>query len=479
MKIESQASARENARLAGLKLPPHNQLAEQTVIGAVLTDADCWHDLDLSSADFYLIQHRLVWEAFTKLAAAGQPMDAVTVSESLEASGSLEQAGGLEYLGQLAADSIGSANLQTWGEVVRHKSILRAAISGVSKVLESAYAGDFDQCLSEIESLANGTARPAGNAEPVHVADIAPRVIEEMQAQADAGGALQGVATGLADLDQMISGLCPADLVILAGRPAMGKTSLALQAAEHLAETVGPVAVFSLEMPAAQLVRRRIASGARVPGQKIRAPAGLSPDEWSRIGRAAGNLASRQLYIVDGAGLRPRDIRATSMRLHRKAPLAAVVVDYLQLMSGDGDNRTEEIAHVSRSLKALAKELDCPVLALSQLNRSCEARDNKRPRLSDLRESGGIEQDADVVAFIYRDEVYNPDSPSQGIAEIIIGKQRNGPVGTVHAAFLADTTEFANLAHDYEPPPEPEPRRRKWGGKRGFHGDVPPDFTGD
>ncbi len=439
------------------KVPPHSVLAEQSVLGGLMHDANVWDDLAdrLVPEDFYRHEHRLIYGALADLAKRYQPLDAVTVSEHLGSLGKLVESGGLPYLAELVQDTPGSANILAWADIVRDHSIRRQLIRAGSAIIEQGYAKDgsdtgdlLDKAEREVFQIAE--RRRHNDKVGVQVADLVGEAVEAIQKRCD-GGETGGLPTGLLRFDQRTTGLHPGDLVIVAGRPAMGKTSLAMNWVEHAAmlEKV-PAAVFSMEMPAIQLAQRLISSHGRINQQGLRTGE-LSKEEWARINSAATTLRESVIIIDDTPALSPTELRARARRMKRESNIGLIVVDYLQLMQipNSRENRTNEIAEISRSMKALAKELSLPILALSQLNRSVEQRDNKRPRMSDLRESGGIEQDADLIVFIYRDEVYNPDSVDKGVAEVIIAKQRNGPTGSIRSAFLGQYTRFENLATEY------------------------------
>lgn len=436
------------------KTPPHSPIAEQSVLGAVLLESNAWDRLGrLDSSDFYHREHQLIWAAMQELARASQPLDVVTVSEKLEAMGAEDESGGLAYLAGLAQDSTGSAGIRSWADVIRENSTRRQIIAAGSGLIERGYAKEgmsaaelLDAAEREVLQIAEN--RQAGERVFRSASELIAPTIEAIQARAD--GKDTGLKTGLREFDRMTTGLHPGDLLILAGRPAMGKTSLAMNWAEHAALGGVGVGVFSMEMPAGQLMQRLISSNGRVNQQSLRTGR-LSGDEWRRVNDAAGRVGKAPIYIDDTGGLSPNALRSKARRMKRQHNIGLLVVDYLQLMQvpGTKENRTTEITEISRNLKALAKELDIPVVALSQLNRGVEQRENKRPRMSDLRESGGIEQDADLIVFVYRDEVYNRDSIDKGVAEVIIAKQRNGEIGTSRAAFIGEFTRFDNLAEDW------------------------------
>jgi len=444
--------------LASLKLPPHSVEAEQSVLGGLLLENDALDKVAdiLSANDFYRHDHRVIYEHISRLIEHSKPADIVTVAEALDSTAQLAGVGGIAYLGALAQNTPSAANIRRYAEIVRERAVMRKLVEVGSGIAESAFSPqgkDAAQLLDEAEArifeIAEGGQRSAQGF--IDIKTILPQVADRIDQlfQRDNASDVTGVPTGFTDLDSMTSGLQPGDLVIVAGRPSMGKTALALNIAENVALDTGlPVAVFSMEMAATQLAMRMIGSVGRLDQHKMRTGR-LEDEDWVRLTTALGKLNDAPMFIDESAGLNALEVRARARRLHRQCgKLGLIVLDYLQLMSAtrQGENRATEISEISRSLKALAKELDVPVVALSQLNRSLEQRPNKRPVMSDLRESGAIEQDADVILFIYRDEVYNPDSQDKGTAEIIIGKQRNGPIGTVRLTFLGEHTRFENFA---------------------------------
>lgn len=446
-------------QLDAIKLPPHSVEAEQSVLGGLLLENTAWERIAdlITERDFYRHDHRQIYRHITKLLDGSKPADVVTVSESLENSNELTTVGGLAYLGALAQNTPSAANIRRYAEIVRDRAILRGLVEVGTAIADSAYnpsgrsaAELLDEAEGKVFKIAEAGAR--GKQGFMELQPLLTQVVEriDMLFQRDNPSDITGIPTGFVDLDRMTSGLQPGDLVIVAGRPSMGKTAFALNMAENVALDSGlPVAVFSMEMAGTQLVMRMMGSVGKLDQHKVRTGR-LQDDDWERLTYAVGKLNDAPMYIDESAALTALDLRARARRLHRQCgKLGLIVIDYLQLMSGStqGENRATEISEISRSLKALAKELDVPVVALSQLNRSLEQRPNKRPVMSDLRESGAIEQDADVILFIYRDEVYNPETPEKGISEIIIGKQRNGPIGTVRLAFQGEYTRFENLAH--------------------------------
>ncbi|MBM3405846.1 MAG: replicative DNA helicase [Betaproteobacteria bacterium] len=443
--------------IAALRTPPHSTEAEQAVLGGLMLDNTAFDRVAdvLREEDFYRHDHRLIWRQIARLIERSQPADVVTVLESLQTSGHADEAGGLAYLNALATETPSAANIRRYAEIVRDRGVLRRLISTSDEIATSALnpqGRDTRQLLDEAESkifqIAEDGSRGEAGFQPLQ--DLLGKVVERIDQlyNQDNTSDVTGVPTGYVDLDRMTSGMQPGDLVIVAGRPSMGKTSFAMNIGEHVAiEQQLPVAVFSMEMGATQLAMRMLCSSGRLDQQRIRTGR-LVDDDWPRLTSAISKMQEAPLHIDETPALNALELRARARRLARQCgKLGLVVIDYLQLMSAStsGENRATEISEISRSLKALAKELDCPVIALSQLNRSLEQRPNKRPVMSDLRESGAIEQDADVIIFIYRDEVYNPDSTDKGTAEIIIGKQRNGPIGTVRLTFVGAYTKFENF----------------------------------
>ncbi len=441
-----------------IKLPPHSVEAEQSVLGGLLLDNAAWDKIAdmIGESDFYRADHRLIYRHISKLVGNSRPADVITVSESLESTRELDGIGGLAYLGALAQNTPTAANIRRYAEIVRDRAIMRKLAEVGTEIAETAYSPmgkEAGQLLDEAESKVFAISEEGARGKQgfLEMQPLLTQVVEriDMLYNRDNPSDVTGVPTGFSDLDRMTSGLQPGDLVIVAGRPSMGKTSLALNMAEHVALEAGlPVGVFSMEMGATQLVMRMLGSVGKLDQHKVRTGR-LADEDWRKLTDAVGRLNDAPIHIDETAALNALELRARARRLHRQyGKLGLIVVDYLQLMSSSsqGENRATEISEISRGLKALAKELNVPVIALSQLNRSLEQRPNKRPVMSDLRESGAIEQDADVILFIYRDEVYNQDSPDKGKAEVIIGKQRNGPIGTVTLVFQGEYTRFANFA---------------------------------
>lgn len=439
-----------------LKRPPHSIEAEQAILGGLMLENQALDKITskLCEQDFYRGEHRILFRAMLNLTQKNQPFDLVTIIDHLKSVQTLEDAGGETYLFELASNTPSIANVSAYADIVREKSVQRQLIAVATDIADAAYnpgirdvAEILDFAENKVFVIADQTARDGG---PEPIKSVLERAVERIDALYHSGSAMTGLATGLSDLDALTSGLQSSDLVIVAGRPSMGKTTLVMNMAEHAAiKGEKPVLVFSMEMPADSLAMRMMSSLGRIDQHRIRTGQ-LDDDDWPRVTSAVHMLSEAPLFIDDTPALSPAEMRARARRLMKEhGQLALIVVDYLQLMKVPGfkaDNRTAEISEISRSLKSLAKELQVPVVALSQLNRSLEQRQDKRPVMSDLRESGAIEQDADVICFIYRDEVYNEDSPDKGCAEIIIAKQRNGPIGKVRVAFLGKYTRFEDLA---------------------------------
>ncbi|MFC1602440.1 replicative DNA helicase [Pseudomonadota bacterium] len=441
-----------------LRIPPHSIQAEQSVLGGLMLDNQSWDQIAdrVGEIDFYRREHQLIFQAIESLAEASKPFDVVTLSEELGRLTVLDEAGGLAYLSTLAKDTPSAANIRAYADIVREHSVTRQLIHVGNEIADSGFQPEgrnstelLDAAESKVFEIAEQRSKTGGGFESVK--NLLTKAVNKIEMLFQQDDPITGVATGFADFDAQTAGLQPADLVIVAGRPSMGKTTFAMNIAENVA--IGsklPVAVFSMEMPGDSLAMRMMSSLGRINQHRVRTGK-LEDDEWPRLTSAVSMLSEAKLYIDDTPALTPMEVRARARRLMRDhKELGLIVIDYLQLMQAPsaGDNRTNEISLISRSLKALAKELNVPVIALSQLNRSLEQRTNKRPIMSDLRESGAIEQDADLVVFIYRDEVYNEESPDKGLAEIIIGKQRNGPIGTTRLTFLGKYTKFENYTGD-------------------------------
>jgi len=441
-----------------LRVPPHSVEAEASVLGGLLLDNAAWDRIGdvVRADDFYRADHRIIFEVVAKLIDAGRPADVVTTFEALQGLGRADEVGGLAYLNTLAHETPSAANIVRYAEIVRDRAILRFLVSVSDQIASQALnpAGRetrqiLDEAESQIFQIGEQGARRSAGFQNFH--DVLARVVDRVDDlyKNPNPSDVTGVPSGFFDLDQKTAGMHPGDLMIIAGRPSMGKTSLALNIAEFvaIAERL-PVAIFSMEMGAEQLAMRVLCSVGRLDAQRVRTGR-LTEDDWGRLTQAMTQTKEASIHIDETPALNPLELRSRARRLSRQyGKLGLIVVDYLQLMSASssGENRTTEISEITRSLKGLAKELGCPVLALSQLNRTVEHRTDKRPVMSDLRESGAIEQDADLILFIYRDEVYRPDTPDKGVAEIIIAKQRNGPIGTVRLTFLGQFTKFENFA---------------------------------
>ena len=441
-----------------LRVPPHSIQAEQSVLGGLMLDNNAWDQVAdrVGSGDFYRREHQLIYKAIAALADRAKPFDVVTLAEELDRRGELGNAGGLAYVGALANDTPSAANIRAYADIVREHSVMRQLIRVGTEIADSAFRPEgkrvaelLDSAEQKVFEIAQQKAKDSGGFKPIK--GLLTRAVDRIELLHERNDPITGVSTGFSDLDDMTSGLQPADLVVIAGRPSMGKTSFAMNIAENVAiKTRKPVAVFSMEMPGESLTMRMMSSLGRIDQHRVRTGR-LEDEEWPRLTSAVSLLAEAPIFIDDTAALTPTEVRARARRLTREeGELGLIVIDYLQLMQApaEGETRATEISIISRSLKALAKELSVPVIALSQLNRNLEQRPNKRPVMSDLRESGSIEQDADLVVFIYRDEVYHEDSQDKGIAEIIIGKQRNGPIGTVRLTFLGQYTKFENFIDD-------------------------------
>jgi replicative DNA helicase len=448
----SQAGAEQR-----LKVPPHSIESEQSLLGGLMLDHKSWDKIAdiVSEPDFYRKDHKLIFSAIASLAEEANPCDVVTVSEWLDNRGELEAAGGLEYIASLANETPGAANARSYAKILRERSMLRSLISAGNEISGAAFASDgrtaaeiVDDAERLVFEIAESGSR--GRSGFKSLKQILPEAVDRIDVLHQSDGDITGISSGFAEFDKLTAGLQPGDLVIVAGRPSMGKTTFAVNMAENAA--IGakvPTAIYSMEMPAQQLAFRMISSLGRVDQTHLRT--GKFPDEdWSRINTAVQLMSDAPIFIDDTPGLSPTEIRARARRLQREHGLGLIVVDYLQLMAvpGNKENRATEISEISRSLKALAKELSLPVVALSQLNRSVEQRTDKRPVMSDLRESGAIEQDADVIIFIYREEVYNQETPRKGIADISIAKQRNGPIGDFPLTFVGRYTKFENWVPD-------------------------------
>ncbi|MDX5405753.1 replicative DNA helicase [Rheinheimera fenheensis] len=451
-------SSNKDKQVAAVKMPPHSIEAEQSVLGGLMLDNEAWDRVaeKVVEQDFYLRAHRFIFAAMSRLAEASQPIDIITVSEDLEANQQLDDVGGFAYLGEIAKNTPSAANILAYADIVRERAVVRDMISVAHDIADAGYdpqgrtsAELLDFAETKVFKIAEQRANANEGPEPINsiLAKTIEKIDELFRSPHDG---VTGVSTGYIDLDKMTNGLQPSDLIIVAARPSMGKTTFAMNLCEHAAITSDkPVLIFSLEMPSEQIMMRMLASLGRIDQTKVRTGQ-LEDEDWARLSSAIELLNTKgKMYIDDGSGLTPTEVRSRARRVAREhGGLSMIMVDYLQLMTVPGlsENRTLEIAEISRSLKALAKELKVPVVALSQLNRSLEQRADKRPVNSDLRESGSIEQDADLIMFIYRDEVYNDDSPDKGTAEVIIGKQRNGPIGRIRLTFHGRYSRFDNYA---------------------------------
>ncbi|MCC6219699.1 MAG: replicative DNA helicase [Deltaproteobacteria bacterium] len=437
------------------RVPPHSLDAEQSVLGAVLLDNEVVNAAIelLEPEDFYQRAHKILFQVMLELAERQEPIDIVTLTESLRMSALLDSIGGIEYLSKLVDVVPTSANVEYYARIVKEMSLRRKVISASSEIATAAYGevSDVDDFLDEAEQKIFAVSESRVKSGFVRVSDIVKESIKQVEQRYVSKEALTGVASGFAELDKLTSGFQESDLIIIAGRPSMGKTSLALSIAQHIAiEQAKTVALFSLEMSKQQITTRLLCSEARVSSSRVRSGK-LGESDFPRLVDAASEITNANIFIDDTAAISALEMRAKARRLYRQNPFAVMIIDYLQLMRVTNkrtERREQEIAIISASLKSLAKELNVPIIALSQLNRSVEGRQDKRPLMSDLRESGAIEQDADIIAFVYRDEVYHPDTQDKGVAELIIAKHRNGPIGTVRLAFIGEYTIFENLAED-------------------------------
>jgi len=440
-----------------VKIPPHSVEAEQSVLGGLMLDNRAWDQIAdrVREVDFYRHDHRLIFRVMARLVEQSKPLDVLTVSEALREIQELDHAGGEVYLFELANNIPSVANITAYADIVRERSVLRQLISTANDIAGNAFNPQgrsstelLDTAERLVFSISEQGSRVGG---PVNIKEFLAKTMDKIDILLQSDNPITGVPTGYHDFDEMTSGLQASDLVIIAGRPSMGKTTLAMNIAEHVAiKSKLPVLVFSMEMPGESVVMRLLSSLCRIDQLRIRTGK-LEDEDWPRISSTVSMLSEAPMFIDDTPALSPAELRARARRLSKEVgKLGMIVVDYLQLMQvpGNTENRTAEISEISRSLKNLAKELNVPVIALSQLNRSLEQRADKRPVMSDLRESGAIEQDADLIVFIYRDEVYNENTPDKGIAEIIIAKQRNGPIGKVRLTFLGQYTCFENFAHN-------------------------------
>lgn len=440
-----------------LKVPPHSNEAEQAVIGGLMLDNDAWDKVieRIIATDFYRREHQLIFAAISHMVEAQKPFDVLTVAEQLKQQNQLQDIGNEVYLFELAKNTASASNITAYADIIRERSVLRQLLQVANTIADTAFnpAGRsvtdlLDEAEQHVFKIAEQGSREGG---PESIQMLLGKAVDRIDTLYQNKAAITGLATGFTDLDRMTSGFQDADLVIIAGRPSMGKTVLGVNILEHaVIKSDKPCVMFSLEMPGEAIAMRMISSLARINQQNLRT-GNLTDDDWARIPSAVSLLSEAKLFIDDTAGLSPAEMRARARRVAREhGDIGLIVVDYLQLMSIPGykEGRVNEVSEISRSLKALAKEMNCPVIGLSQLSRGLEQRTDKRPVMSDLRESGAIEQDADVIAFIYRDEVYNPESPDKGTAEIIIGKQRNGPIGNLRLTFLGQYTKFEDFIPD-------------------------------
>ena len=439
--------------IQNMRIPPHSIEAEQSVLGSMIMDHDAVIVASeiLIASDFYRPDHAQIFAAIMELYTSGNPIDLITIQDKLVQKGVLEQVGGLPYIAELASSVPTSAHIKQYAKIVQEKSTLRKLIKVSSDITAKSFDGDepLDNIMNFAEKSIFDVLQNKKTEDFTGIDEIVLTSIEKIEEAHKSKGGITGVETGFIDLDQRTAGLQPSDLILVAARPSMGKTAFSL----NIIQTAGiknkkSVAVFSLEMSKDQLVSRMLCAEAMIDSQKARTGM-LEKDDWDRIAQSIPNITNSRIYIDDTPGINVMDMRAKCRRLKMEKGLDLIMIDYLQLMSGvgDGSSRQQEISDISRSLKALAREMNAPVIALSQLSRACEQRQDHRPMLSDLRESGAIEQDADVVMFLYRDEYYHPDTEKKNVGEVIIAKQRNGPTGTVELVWLGQYTKFANMQH--------------------------------
>lgn len=443
---------------------PQNLDAEASILGGLLIQPDAFDKIAgrLAADEFYINANRLIFSAICAMLEDSKPVDIVTVAEHLEAKGQLENVGGLQYLGEMAQNTPSAANIRHYAQIVRNKAVERKLMAASTEIYEIARepgttAGKLDRASSLIMAIADQKQTKVART----IGDAMRDAVEHLDKRFHSGGGVHGLASGFADLDSITGGFKPGELIIVAGRPSMGKTAFAMNISEHVAISLDQTsAVFELEMSDISLADRMLASVGRISGDRMRSGK-LHDEDWDKLTSAIGKLNRDRIIVDETPAISLLEMRASLRRIKREHGLSLIVVDYLQLMSGPGENRTQQVGAISRGLKAIAKEFQVPVIALSQLSRKIEERANKRPVMSDLRESGDIEQDADLILFVYRDEVYHSDSPDKGTAEIIIGKHRNGPLGDVRLNFRGEYTRFDNLEHGWRPEQrEPKNSRR-------------------
>ncbi|WP_047153303.1 replicative DNA helicase [Aneurinibacillus tyrosinisolvens] len=440
------------------RVPPQNVEAEQAVLGAIFLEREALITTTdiLTPEDFYRTSHQRIFHVMVDLGERGEPVDLVTVTAELENRRQLEEVGGVSYLTDLATSVPTASNVEYYARIVEEKATLRRLIRAATKIAADGYTAgeDIPGILNDAEKSIMQISQRQRTSSFQHIKDVLVDTYEHIEALASNKGEITGVPTGYPDLDKMTAGLKPSELIILAARPAVGKTAFALNVAQNVAARAGaPVAIFSLEMSATQLVQRMICAEGNIDAQRMRTGY-FADDDWHKLTMAIGTLSNAPIYIDDTPGITISEIRSKCRRLKTEAGLGLIMIDYLQLITGrkgGGDNRQQEISEISRTLKLIARELECPVIALSQLSRAVESRQDKRPMLSDIRESGSIEQDADMVAFLYRDDYYDKETEKKNIIEVIIGKQRSGPTGTVELAFLKEYNKFVSLSHQQDP----------------------------
>lgn len=441
----------------GARLPPHHAESEQSVLGGLLIDNTAMDRIDLAESDFYAHDHRLIWKAITGLIDNGKPADVITVAEALDAAGELNRVGGLPYVVALSINTPSAANIRSYAKTVKERAMMRRLAEAGTRIADMAYAGgDASESVAQAQQAVMELDTTEAAQESVCLRDALRAMVERVDEAFH--GRNPATLTGFTDLDAKIVGLEKGDVIVVAGRPSMGKTAFAMQIAEQVSESE-PVQVFSLEMGAEALSMRMAAGVGKIDLMKMRTGQ-LNDDDWNRLTYALGKLNNRPLYIDDRSSLSVAQIRARARQTKRKHGLGLIVIDYIGLIDAPGENRATAVGAVSRGLKAMARELAVPVIVLSQLNRQVTGRTDKRPVLSDLRESGAIEQDADLILLLHREDYYDPDSQYKGIAECIIGKQRNGPTGRIPLAFDAESARFGNYAGRYEPEAQAKPARK-------------------